>query len=206
MIGRPDVEHHFVVEALKDLVWSPAILVCGVDAGWAQGWQRLIEASHTRLAIEVPRGSEQRRAIAEIADSQTPNTIRAKFRTGATETWAWPDEDELAMFIHTTVGHDVSFKLTGGLHHAVRGAYGGAEQHGLLNVLNAVAAAHESGGFDVVRRELACRDAQTVVARTRQLDHSAISAVRGSFASYGCCGVTEPIGELVELGLIEEEA
>ena len=71
--------------------------------------------------------------------------VVAKFRTGPTPTWPWPDEAELAAFLRLAASAEAPFKLTGGLHHAVRGTYpvDGApeEHHGILNVLLATAAA-----------------------------------------------------------------
>ncbi len=49
--------------------------------------------------------------------------------------WGWPDERVLGGFLDAVVLHGLSFKLTGGLHHAVRGSHGGEPMHGLLNVL-----------------------------------------------------------------------
>ena len=82
----------------------------------------------------------------------------AKFRTGPTATWAWPDEAELATFLRT-VALEVPFRLTGGLHHAVRGRYEVAgtpeENHGVLNVLVATSAALARAGQDEVEALLA---------------------------------------------------
>jgi len=47
-----------------------------------------------------------------------PKPVRAKFRTGSTTETPVPTQTELAIFIRAAVDHDLSFKLTGGLHHA----------------------------------------------------------------------------------------
>ena len=69
----------------------------------------------------------------------------------------------LGGFLDAVVLHGLSFKLTGGLHHAVRGSHGGEPMHGLLNVLLAThealhgAEAHELAG------ELARHDTEVLV-------------------------------------------
>ena len=66
---------------------------------------------------------------------------RAKYRTGGTTAGAVPSSVELAGFLRAALDRRLSFKLTAGLHHAVRGPLAEAEaQHGVLNVLAAVGA------------------------------------------------------------------
>ena len=85
--------------------------------------------------MEVPRDERRGDVIAALADTG----LRAKFRTGGTTADAYPDERELADAIHQSLTHDVPFKATAGLHHAVRNTdtATGFEQHGFLNVIAA---------------------------------------------------------------------
>lgn len=100
--------------------------------------------------------------------------------------------------------HGLSFKLTGGLHHAVRGRYGTEQQHGLLNVL---VATHEAlGGAEApeLAQILAQSSAELLAERVSRLTAVDAARVRASFTACGCCGVLDPLVELAALGLIAE--
>ena len=47
------------------------------------------------------------------------------------------------------------------------------------------------------------RDPATLLAFVEAWDDDTCADVRRSFLSFGCCGVTDPIDELVDLGLLE---
>ena len=102
---------------------------------------------------------------------------------------------------------DAPFKLTGGLHHAVRGTYpvDGApeEHHGILNVLLATAAAGDGAGDEEVAALLALRDGEALAELVRAWPDATAARVRRAFTSYGCCTVTDPVGELADLGLLD---
>jgi hypothetical protein len=123
----------------------------------------------------------------------------AKFRTGGLEPDDYPDEAELAHFIAGAKQRALRFKLTAGLHHAVRGTdpSTGFEQHGVANVLLAASLDDEAAMAEV----LAERDGESLARRLRALDDDSVSRLRASFASFGCCGVTDPLTELARLGL-----
>jgi hypothetical protein len=133
----------------------------------------------------------------------------AKFRTGGVGPGDFPDERTLAEFIVGCRRHGLRFKLTAGLHHAVRGfdRQSGLEHHGVANVLLATARSVNGSGArhrtDDVRRDvgriLAERDPARLGAGLRALDASEVAATRASFASFGCCGVTDPITGLAGL-------
>lgn len=129
----------------------------------------------------------------------------AKFRTGGTDAAAFPSEAEVAAFLVAAAGRGVSFKLTAGLHDAVRhrAADTGWEHHGLLNVLVATRAAARGRGPDEVAAVLAERDGARLAAAVRDWDEDACLDVRRAFRSFGCCGVTDPIHDLEALGLVE---
>ncbi len=128
----------------------------------------------------------------------------AKFRTGGTTAEAFPTEAELADFLVAGVERGLPFKLTAGLHHVVRTTDPdtGFEQHGLLNVLVATADALAREDLDITVASLAERDVDRLVDRVRSWSELDCLAIRGSFRSFGCCGVTDPIDELAELGLV----
>ena len=74
------------------------------------------------------------------------------------------------------------FKLTGGLHHAVRGTYEVAgvpeENHGVLNVLLATSAALDGAGPDEVAALLALRDADALADLVAAWPDSTATRVR----------------------------
>ena len=130
----------------------------------------------------------------------------AKYRTGGVTPEAFPSEAELAAFLVATTARSLPFKLTAGLHHAVRSTEPttGLEQHGVLNVLVATRVAAVGAGTEAVAAVLAQRGAEPLVEMVRDWDEDARTGVRRSFRSFGCCGVTDPIDDLRALGLLEE--
>lgn len=146
--------------------------------------------------VEVPRIPGWEGALDVLA---ADGVERAKFRTGGTSAEAHPTEAELAAFLHGCVERSLAFKLTAGLHHALRQRTPeGFEQHGVLNVLAAVAVAHDGGKPADLEDALASRDSEELLELLDDADHE---QVRQSFVSFGCCGVTEPLDELADLGL-----
>lgn len=111
--------------------------------GWADGWRQVLDAE-VPVVVEVGLGDDQARGLDDIAAAvDDEHDVTAKFRTGPTPAWPWPDEAALGGFLDAVVLHGLPFKATGGLHHAVRGTHGGEPMHGLLNVLLAT---HEALG------------------------------------------------------------
>ena len=146
--------------------------------------------------VEVPR-TGWAEALDVLAED---GAERAKYRTGGATAQAVPNETELAAFIAGCLDRRLAFKLTAGLHRAVRHTTSeGWEQHGFLNVLAAVTA----GLAGAAEADLVHLLAERSPARLAGVLASAdIAAVRRSFTSFGCCGVTDPIQDLVALGLI----
>ena len=135
------------------------------------------------------------------------DAVVAKYRTGPTSAWPWPDERELAAFLAAATGSPVPFKLTGGLHHAVRGRYevdgvpGGEPRHPQRP------RGHRRGPRRPGARTSSPASSPTATP-TRSSPRSAAgraataARVRAALTSFGCCTVTDPLGELVELGLL----
>ncbi len=150
--------------------------------------------------LEIPRRSGWESALDVLAGD---GVERAKFRTGGVTADAHPSEDELAAFICACVERALAFKLTAGLHHAVRHTTElGFEQHGVLNVLAGVSAAQDGASRPEIADVLAARRPEPLLERLADSDHRRI---RESWVSFGCCGVTEPLDELAALGLDYEE-
>lgn len=219
LASRPGASLTLVSEALSRLRSHPAVSVRGVEFGWTPGWHDTASwaghhagtgstgpgATSMMRSVEVPRGSGLEDALSDLreqADDAFP--VQAKFRTGSIPGQPAPTSTELAIFIRAAVDHDLSFKLTGGLHHAISGTTAaGQEQLGFLNVLAATrwALAH---GAEVPEMDslLSQRDLGSILDIITRMSEADASVLRAFFTSYGCCGVTQPIGDLAELGLI----
>lgn len=208
LIARPGADPTLLTAARDVLRDDNRVRVVGAELGWFDGWSEDL-AGDLPLAVEIPRGPDQDQAIAEVRTAHREgHDVVVKFRTGPTPTWPWPDEHELADVVRT-VAREVPFKLTGGLHHAVRGTYEvdgvPEENHGVLNVLLATSAALDGAGHDEVAGLLTLRDAPSLAALVGSWTESTVSRVRSAFTAYGCCTVTDPIDELTALRLLTKD-
>ena len=147
--------------------------------------------------VELPIDPGLGEALEQVAQVG----VRAKFRTGGATSAAFPTELELAAAISSTLAHRVAFKLTAGLHHAVRhrDPVTGFQHHGFLNVVAAVAAGLDNAPEADVAALLGERSAEPLVAVAVSAD---ATAVRASFASFGTCSVDDPVRDLTRLGLL----
>ncbi len=205
LVARPGADPGTTTTALDALRDEVRVRVVGVELGWQERW-RALGLDDVTVALEVPRGHDHAVAVADVRSALAQGwPVVAKFRTGPTPTWAWPDEAELASFLRL-VAPGVPFRLTGGLHHAVRGRYAVAgipeENHGVLNVLVATPAALARAGQDEVAALLAVRDATALADLVAAWPDDTAARVRAAFTAYGCCTVTDPVGELADLGLL----
>ena len=210
LVARPGTSVPDVDGALRRLREDARVRVVSVDAGWSPQWRNL-DLDDLPIHLEVGRERPEE-VLDDIASAADFVDVRAKFRTGATPTWAWPDADELSRFVLAAAERQLPFVLTGGLHHAVRGEYlvhgeppadgRHEEQHGLLNVLVAVHATAGGSDAGTVRELLEIRDADALADVVAGWSTPDIAGVRAALTGYGCCDVTDPIGELVDLGLL----
>ncbi len=136
-----------------------------------------------------------------------PSDVALKLRTGGETADAFPDDVQLARALAEALEQDLRFKLTAGLHNAVRHTdpHTGFEHQGFLNVVLAVHAV-QSGTGDDLAVILGERDASAVAAAVADLDEAARGLVRSRFLSFGTCSIAEPIDDLHALGLLEEAA
>jgi hypothetical protein len=166
----------------------------------------------TRIWAEVPQACTLDGTLDDRLDDVRAAGAHAKYRTGGVRPEAFPTEQQLARFVAACLARSLPFKLTAGLHHAVRHtATDGSgqpdlEQHGLLNVVTAVAAALDGAVEADLVRLLADRDAGRVAGAVAALDDATVGRVRHAFCSFGCCGVTDPLTDLVTLGLLDRPA
>jgi hypothetical protein len=218
LVARPGTSLALVNEALSRLSERSAVTLTGVEVGWSADWHQAlgwgaqasgVSRAGSVLSIEVPGGgsADLERALSDIrAHTDDANPVQAKFRTGSTPERPAPTPTELATFIRACVDHDLSFKLTGGLHGAISARTPeGEDQLGFLNVIAATrwALAH---GAETPEMEslLSQHDPGPILEIITRMSEADASVLRAFFTSYGCCGVIDPIGDLAALGLIEE--
>lgn len=210
LIARPGTPADQAAAALQRLRGIPGMVVTAVEVAADAGWTAALRWD-LPLSVEVPRDGERQRAVlAALAGAAEESLqLQAKLRTQATATAPPPDPDELAGFVTGCVERGLPFKLTGGLHHAVRGTHrqvGGApeDQHGVLNVALGTRVARGGGSRAEVAEVLRERDAAVLAREVAALDADDAAVVRATFTSFGCCAVHDPITELARLGLISD--
>ncbi len=204
-----DTDAEALREALDVIIGDPRLLLVAVEAAHARlgddadaVGQMLASLQGVAGVLEVePANLERSLALVTHGSWQL-----AKYRTGGASADAFPTEAELAEFVVACVVRGVGFKLTAGLHHVVRNFDKRTEfqQHGVLNVLLAVAAALADEPTDVVATILAQRDAEVVRTGFKHWDDDICVNVRAAFRSFGCCDPAQPITELRKLGLLTE--
>lgn len=156
--------------------------------------------------LEVPRVPGWLDAVGVLGKLPTRHPVGAKLRTGGLAADAFPSVAELADFVAACLAAEVRFKLTAGLHNAVRHTdpSTGFAYHGYLNALAAVCRGWSDDARGIVAA-VGAGDAAPLVAAVRPLlaDETAAGEVRARFASYGSCSVVEPLTDLVGLGLLD---
>jgi hypothetical protein len=140
-------------------------------------------------------------ALDGIADARGSGMrIAPKFRTGGLAAELFPTPAELAAVICACAQRQLPFKLTAGLHRAVRhnDPETGFTHHGFLNLLVAsLLAASGAGPVDVAER-LATTDAGSLIeAVVSQRERP-----RPLWTGFGSCSVDEPVDDLRALGLV----
>ncbi|MGH3713630.1 MAG: hypothetical protein ACRDT4_09260 [Micromonosporaceae bacterium] len=139
-------------------------------------------------------------ALDELAGA---DGVSPKFRTGGLAAELFPTAQELATVIVACAEHDLRFKLTAGLHHAVRHTdrTTGFTHHGFLNVLVASAVAAHGGDLSTVAALLAETDPDSIAAHARPR----LDLVRPLWIGFGSCSISEPLDDLAALGLLSKE-
>jgi len=180
---------------LDDLAGNARRVVTAVDAARADGQLD----DHVPVHVELPAGEPTHQWLA-AADEVAAAELRLKFRTGGLEAAAYPPAHALAGWIDAALDRETPFKCTAGLHHAVRHTGDdGFEHHGFLNVLVATRRAFDGAPIDEVVATLEERDGAVLAADSSDLDRA-----RRWFTSFGSCSVTEPLDDLIALGLLEK--
>jgi hypothetical protein len=140
-------------------------------------------------------------ALDRLARERTAGKrIAAKFRTGGLAAELFPTPVELAAVIGACRDRDLPFKLTAGLHHAIRHVdpETGFTHHGFVNILAGAAVAQTGAEVAEVAEVLAATDPMPLVETAR----SRRDQDRPLWIGFGSCSVLEPLTDLVRLGLV----
>lgn len=156
---------------------------------------------HVPVYVELPTlgsGPDPGSAWLAAADEVAAREFRLKFRTGGLDASAYPSSAVLAGWIDAALDRETPFKCTAGLHRAVRHTgEDGFEHHGFLNLLVATRQAWDGAGRDEVVATLEERSGDA-------LDTAELERARRWFTSFGSCSVSEPLDDLITLGLLEK--
>ncbi len=184
------------VRDLDDMAGNVRRITTAVDAARDSG--RLAD---TQVYVELPQ-TEPTADWLSAADVVAEAEHHLKFRTGGVEAHLFPSAADVAAWIDSALDRETPFKCTAGLHHAVRHRdhETGFEHLGFLNVLLATRVAFDGGSVAETTQVLDDHYANDLVALARQSD---LEGARRWFTSYGSCSVSDPLDELVGLGLLE---
>jgi len=194
-------------EAVETAKRCERVRVVGIEI--PLGPHRLVDA----LSHLVPLVSDERIVYLEIAvqiitdhdvHALAPTGVRLKLRTGGTSIEAFQSEDRLAAPIVMCATERLAFKCTAGLHNAIRHRDRDSlfERHGFLNVALAARVAAATGSHASTRAMLAERDPGVIARQVGNLTAADVRAIRALFTSFGTCSIDEPVGDLLELGLV----
>ena len=150
---------------------------------------------------EIPLTFGLLSALDTVSDARADGVaVSAKFRTGGLAAELFPTPIELAAVICACRDRGVPFKLTAGLHHAIRHTdpETGFIHHGFLNILVATAHAVEGAEVADVGAVLAGTDPVSLLESARRI----MDEPRGLWDGYGSCSIAEPVGDLARLGLL----
>jgi hypothetical protein len=180
-----------------DLAGNARRVAAAVDAARDEG----ALDDTTSVYIELPQGQATPAWLA-AADVVAEGEHRLKFRTGGLEAEKFPTPEQLAGWIDAALDRETPFKCTAGLHHAIahRDHDTGFPHHGFLNVLLATRQAFDGASTAQVATLLADHYPNDLVALARTSD---LTGARRWFTSFGSCSVSEPLDDLVGLGLVE---
>jgi hypothetical protein len=169
------------------------------------GLERLRAFAAERPAIEVyaeiPLTWGLLAALDTVAEARAAGLrLSPKFRTGGLAAELFPTPVELAAVVCACRDRGLRFKLTAGLHHAVRHTdpETGFTHHGFLNVLVGALLADDGAEVAAVSEMLGATHPLPLVEPVKARRHEG----RPLWVGFGSCSVLEPLTDLVRLGLV----
>jgi hypothetical protein len=187
--------------------------VCQIEAPVAKRGEDPMPGIRGFLAVangltgyaEVPLTWGLLAALDALAEARSGGQrVAPKFRTGGLAAELFPTPVELAAVICACRDRALPFKLTAGLHHALRHTdpETGFLHHGFLNVLAGALTAAEGAEAADVAEVLATTDAVPLVEAVR----ARLDLDRPLWIGYGTCSVDEPLDDMRRLGLLAAPA
>lgn len=207
LIARPGVPMGDLQDAVTQVSGCPDVHLAGVELAWQPDWEQALPWQ-VPVTLEVPRGE---RGATVIADLHLPADapVGFKLRTQATPELPVPTADELLAVFRAAHQHQRGLKFTGGLHHAVARDVPVAPtqtewQHGVLNLLWTAYLLGSEADEQTLLAALTEPDADVLIAELAGLSRADVTRVRALFTSFGCCGVMDPIRDLIDLGALAD--
>lgn len=188
-------------------------LRCSVQDIGSKEFLQLMRGLEHETFIEIPWKEDFVEALHGLAEQ---DIVGAKLRMGGPTANDIPPIECVAEFLQEAINLDLRFKLTAGLHHAVRrfDPGFGAHTHGFLNVLVA--------GVLMQENDLNLSEIGSILSEENpnaftftdfglqwgewECTIEPIEEFRELFASFGSCEVAEPLHDLRALGLLGREA
>ena len=199
--GAGAVEGVASLAARKDLRLA-GLEVAVRDADDPVGNVRRIDAAARAAELDVPVFVEipgpATASWLAAADEVAACGHRLKLRLGNVDHDLVPDSGTVAAWIDAALDRETRFKATAGLHRAVRHDPEGGGSHGFLNVMAATQALWDGGSVADAVDALEQRDGAVLAATD-------LSSSRRWFTSFGSCSVTEPLDDLIALGLLSPD-
>ena len=186
-----------------DLAGNARRVVAAVDAVRASGDLDEDVPVHVELPQEDPSHS-----WLAAADEVAAAELRLKFRTGGVEAHQFPQHMTVARWIEAALDRETPFKCTAGLHHALPYAdeQHGAWHQGFLNVLVATRACFDGADLTSMGHILDETHAEHLLDAVTSIGPDGLAGARRWFTSFGSCSVSEPLDDLISLGLVEGPA
>ena len=159
-----------------------------------------VELDDPRIeSLEVPPNGAVPAARGEVylEGAQPPLSdaqARVKVRCGPVA----PPVGELAKVVRSCREHGVPFKATAGLHHAVRQD----GQHGFVNLLAAAVFGDEEAALAESDANAFRVDGDAFHWRDRSASAAEVQRGRELFVAFGSCSFSEPVDDLIALGLL----
>jgi hypothetical protein len=163
------------------------------------------------IYVEIPRTPSWSELLVPTMSALRTSGFGAKIRCGGLNADAFPSVDEVASFVTAARKENVPFKATAGLHHPVRhiDRASGFTMHGFLNLLAAATLAPRVDG-ETLARIVAEEDPRAFVFGDESFswrDHRVSTAQlerarREGFVAYGSCSFSEPVDDLIGLGIL----
>jgi hypothetical protein len=165
------------------------------------------------VLFEVNMSGDWSAAVPTQLQAISEAAAGAKIRCGGLGIEDFPSPDQVATFIALSAQSRIPFKATAGLHHPLRhwDCDPGVKRHGFLNITGAsvlaqslsvdiaelteVVAEEDPDAFELTELVFRWRHRAVTVAEIQQ-------ARTGLMLGYGSCSFTEPVADLVELGML----